>query len=571
MDMKVVLFLKAGGLAMLLLCALVGSASATELDVYLVAGQSNCDGRGDTNALTGRLEGWSGVQTNVLIHYTNPITRDPDDPTYETGWTNLMPGFAVRSNGESMPSERFGLELSFGKMMAASYPDRNLALIKVTRGGTTLYSDWNPDSNGFMWQTFTNKVTEALQELTDAGDTYNLKGMIWHQGESDIDRSSAEFTADLTHFLAEVRSFTGDPELPVVLGELTELYRDRTDDMTAVAATDPYTKLALATDLETNLVSPLYTHFDALSLLAYGRRYAALTQMTPTTSALVDNDKIVFFGDSITAKGVLENGYVTLFSDAVAAVYTNATIEVIGAGVSGDKMADLQARLDEDVLSYNPSVVVIYGGINDVWHWTRPDPQTGLAREGTTPEAFEAGLTNLIQRIEAAGARGIICTPTVISESVDPDDANYALLEEYATICRSVAAEADCQLIDLRMLFTDYLLLNNTDDAASGILTADTVHMNDTGNALLAEAFEDALGVTAERLKIGNVTFSMSGTQTIFGWNASADLTYTLQSRTNLMEGSWSNRVENIPGADGAISVTNRSDQPASFYRIIGN
>lgn len=557
------------GLSVLLVCGLVGAASAAEVDVYLVAGQSNCDGRGDTNDLTGRLEGWYAEQTNVLINYTNPRSKDPENPTYETGWTSLMPGFAVRDANETIPSERFGLELSFGKMMADSYPDRSIALIKVSRGGTTLYSDWNPDSNGFMWQTFTNKVTEALQELTDAGGSYDLKGMIWHQGESDIGQTSAAFTANLTNFLARVRSFVGKPELPIVVGELTALYQDRTDDMTAVAAADPYTEIASATNLLTNLVSPLYTHFDSLSLLVYGRRYAVLSQVLPTTSTLARDDTVVFFGDSITAKGVLENGFVTLFSSAVESAFPTAGIEVIGAGVSGDKIDDLQDRLDEDVLSYDPTIVVIYIGINDVWHWTKPDPSTGEAREGTTAEDYEAGLTNLISRIEAAGARAVICTPTVIGEQADPDDANYGMLEEFSTICRTVAAEYDCQLVDLRMLFTDYLLLNNTNDLSSGVLTADTVHMNDTGNALIADAFEDAFGVSGIP-EIGDITLSAAGSSAVFSWGASSVATYTLQVSTNLAEGSWSNLVD-IIGADGEISVTNAADNPQAYFRVEGN
>jgi lysophospholipase L1-like esterase len=560
---------KAGLLVVLQLGCLVGVSRAAEIDLYLVAGQSNCDGRADKNDLTGRLAGWAGEQTNVLINYTNPITKDPENPTYETGWTNLMPGFAVRSNGESMPSERYGPELSFGKMMADSFPNRNIALIKVTKGGTNVAADWNPDSNGFMWQTFTNKVTAAIQELTDAGDTYNLKGMIWHQGESDIDRTSAEFTTDLTNVLAAFRTFTGAPKLPIVIGELTDLYSARTADMHAVVNADSHTAIVSATNLLTNLVSPLYTHFDSLSQLALGRRYGALVQYFSTPSRLVENDRIIFFGDSITQKGVLANGYVTLFSDRVASTYPVGNIEVIGAGVSGNKMADLEARLDADVLSYNPTVVVIYTGINDVWHWTKPDPQTGLPREGTTAVNYEAGLSNLVQRIEATGARVVLCTPTVISEAVDPDDPNYVMLEEYSALTRSVAAEAGCQLVDLRSIFTDYLLLNNTTDAASGILTADTVHMNDAGNQLLADAFEDALLTRVP--EIGNVTMSMSGSAAVFSWDASPSANYTLQCSTNLVEGSWSNLIEDVSGTDGLMSLTNTTDGPVSYFRIRGN
>jgi len=43
-------------------------------------------------------------------------------------------------------------------------------------------------------------------------------------------------------------------------------------------------------------------------------------------------------------------------------------VEVIGAGISGNKVPDLQRRLERDVLKKKPTVVFIYIGINDVWH-----------------------------------------------------------------------------------------------------------------------------------------------------------------------------------------------------------
>ncbi|MDF7809091.1 sialate O-acetylesterase [Pontiellaceae bacterium B12219] len=464
------------------------------VDVYLIAGQSNADGRGTTNDLTGRLAGWAGEQTNAPAYYANPINGDPINPSYLTGWTNLMPGFSVApgyTNG--LPSPTFGPGISFGKMMADSDPNQEIALIKVTKGGSNLYSNWSPAGNGLMWQTFTNHVTVAMQQLADAGKTATIRGLIWHQGESDISRTSAEYTADLTNFLAAVRSFTGNANLPIVMGELSDTYSARTADMNAVAALDPNTLIASSDGLATQDG----THFNPVSQLRLGRRFAATLQAPPATSALVDNDTLVFFGDSITAAGTDPDGYITLFAADVAAAYPSGGIQVIGAGVGGNKVSNLVARLDADVLSHNPTIVVIYIGINDVWHWTKPDPVTGLPREGTTTENFHAGLLDLVQRVEVTGARAVLCTPTVISEAADPNDPNYVMLEEFSAICRTVAQQTGSQLVDLRSIFTDYNLLNNTADAASGILTADTVHMNAAGNQLIAATLVDAFNVTA--------------------------------------------------------------------------
>ena len=52
--------------------------------------------------------------------------------------------------------------------------------------------------------------------------------------------------------------------------------------------------------------------------------------------------------------------------------------------------------------------MVIYIGINDVWHGEN-DPA-----KGTTKEKFAAGLKDIIKQIQDAGAKVILCTPSVI-------------------------------------------------------------------------------------------------------------------------------------------------------------
>jgi lysophospholipase L1-like esterase len=44
-------------------------------------------------------------------------------------------------------------------------------------------------------------------------------------------------------------------------------------------------------------------------------------------------------------------------------------VEIVNAGISGNKVTDLGSRLDKDVIQRHPFTVVIYIGINDVWHW----------------------------------------------------------------------------------------------------------------------------------------------------------------------------------------------------------
>ncbi len=206
------------------------------------------------------------------------------------------------------------------------------------------------------------------------------------------------------------------------------------------------------------------------------------------------NDRIVFLGDSITAMGAKENGYVTLTSQAIKQAFPDLGIEVVGAGISGNKVPNCQARLDRDVLQEDPTVVVIYIGINDVWHWTNPS-MVAKGRKGTTPGKFDSGLRDMIAKINGVGARVLLCTPSVIGEKPDGTNPSDKMLDEYADISRKVARETGSQLLDLRKAFIDYLKAHNPENAERGILTRDGVHMNAAGNRFLSAHILGALNV----------------------------------------------------------------------------
>jgi lysophospholipase L1-like esterase len=201
----------------------------------------------------------------------------------------------------------------------------------------------------------------------------------------------------------------------------------------------------------------------------------------PEASPLKKGEKIIFLGDSITAGGVSAKGYVTVIKNTLNEKYKDLGIEIIGAGISGNKVPNLQSRLEKDVLAKKPTLVVIYIGINDVWHGEN-DPA-----KGTPADKFESGLKEIIGKIKEGGARVVLCTPTVIGEKKAGVNKLDSKLDEYSDISRKVAKDTGSQLCDLRKAFADYLAKNNPEDKEKGILTSDRVHLNDAGNKLVAE------------------------------------------------------------------------------------
>lgn len=215
-------------------------------------------------------------------------------------------------------------------------------------------------------------------------------------------------------------------------------------------------------------------------------------------------ERIVFLGDSITQAGDKPGGYVDIVRKVVEGSFPNAGVEVIGAGISGNKVPDLEKRLERDVLSKKPSTVIVYIGINDVWHSIRD--------QGTPKEVFETGLRSLADRIRATGARVILCTPSVIGEKSVGTNQLDAMLDQYAGVTRSVAADMKTGLIDLRKAFGEHLAVANSSQSEAGVLTSDGVHLNPEGNRFVAERMLEALGVSRHLRHIVLFKFKESST-----------------------------------------------------------
>ena len=190
--------------------------------------------------------------------------------------------------------------------------------------------------------------------------------------------------------------------------------------------------------------------------------------------------KVVFFGDSITQAGVQPGGYIRLMDSLVALDKKSADYELIGAGIGGDKIYDLYLRMEEDVLKKQPDIVVIYVGVNDVWHKSSSGTGTDYNKFGRFYEA-------VVAKLQAAGIKVIICTPAVIGERTDHSNPQDGDLNFYSQWIRSFAAKKSIPLVDLRNLFIQYNLANNPENKESGILTRDRVHLTPAGNNLVAK------------------------------------------------------------------------------------
>ncbi|MFZ1330451.1 MAG: GDSL-type esterase/lipase family protein, partial [Chitinophagaceae bacterium] len=125
--------------------------------------------------------------------------------------------------------------------------------------------------------------------------------------------------------------------------------------------------------------------------------------------------------------------------------------------------------------------VVIYVGVNDVWHKT-------LLGTGTDADKFEKFYQAIIKKLKDKNIKVILCTPAVVGEKSDMSNPLDGDLNRYSNIIRDLAKKNELPLVDLRKKFLDYLKDNNPENKEKDILTYDRVHMNNKGNQFLADA-----------------------------------------------------------------------------------
>ena len=285
--------------ALLALSVLPSIADAQiTFDVYIIAGQSNTDGRGAVRDLSAAQ--LANVQNDAIITYLNPgsereravPTSNPNDLDVGTnGFRYLVPGgFSVARTNSRELSDTFGPELSFGASIAeATGTNNQIAIIKVSRGGTNLRNDWRVNSTvdsgpdgpeGFLYRALLEEVNDRLADLRADGSTANIKGFVWHQGESDS--GSNQYVERYIEFVESVRDEFGE-NIPFVVGEisrdvddyanfnanLNQLVADSANNISGVPSN---IFLVSSLGLETPSNDPI--HFSANGQLELGQRFA---------------------------------------------------------------------------------------------------------------------------------------------------------------------------------------------------------------------------------------------------------------------------------------------------------
>ncbi len=222
-----------------------------DFELYILAGQSNMAGRGEvTDAYK------TAGNANVLM-----LNK-------EGKWVQ-----AAHPLHFDKPTAGVGPGLEFGVQMAKANPKAKIGLIPVAVGGSPIES-WLP---GALDQaTGTHPYDDAVARIKLAMQTGVVKGIIWHQGESNSGRPAqvAKYLEQLKELITRFRTLVGNENLPFVAGELGRYatFGNINAEINKLPEALPNTAVATTENL---IHKGDNLHFDSASADELGRRYAA--------------------------------------------------------------------------------------------------------------------------------------------------------------------------------------------------------------------------------------------------------------------------------------------------------
>ncbi len=205
--------------------------------------------------------------------------------------------------------------------------------------------------------------------------------------------------------------------------------------------------------------------------------------------------KLVLFGDSITAYGDEPHGWVRILRRKLAGELGRSDITIVNAGQGGDVVQDLHRRFFWRKWR-QLDVVVLCIGINDARR------SAGLGFADLDLQEYRKGLDALVTKLQGVGAAVVVASPIVCGEQMRGRNALDAIVDAYARTAGEVAEQRKAPFLDLRSIFFDRLSSVNVSDRNLGVLTYDGLHLNEAGNALMAEAVLGKLRALAPTEKL---------------------------------------------------------------------
>jgi hypothetical protein len=198
--------------------------------VFILAGQSNMDGRGDASKLSKEEMKLLGNASQKIHFVYKGTVGEGNAIEYEGALDFTNPWGFVKQKFRI--EKCFGPELFFGIELVKNHPKQDYLFIKRSQGGTSLYGAWNPnwsvekasffneEDKPKLYRDFIDLVDSELAKLQP--DSYQIIGMLWVQGETDSNTSNGPIAADtyqenLENLINSIRDHYNIADLPFLI------------------------------------------------------------------------------------------------------------------------------------------------------------------------------------------------------------------------------------------------------------------------------------------------------------------------------------------------------------------
>jgi lysophospholipase L1-like esterase len=218
---------------------------------------------------------------------------------------------------------------------------------------------------------------------------------------------------------------------------------------------------------------------------------AGVACVHPHPAAPPGVERVVFVGDSLVNRSDRDHELLGLVRRDLAQTHPGVALDLVNAGVNGDCIADIRARLAQDVLALRPAAVVLY------WDSDAADAEEAgeaAGRSRAIRAAYERDLSAVLARLREATPDVVVCGPTLLGERPHGRNPKDHVLDAYAEINRRIAHANHASWIDTRQAAFRWLRDNADErDRAAGRLTEDGEHLNAAGTKLVAAEMAAAL------------------------------------------------------------------------------
>lgn len=245
---------------------------STVYELWLVAGQSNTDGRVPMSSSDAPDWIHDGLIDGVKVWNGSEIVD------YDLG-NNGQDG-----NGSSWTVNASENNFSWIHITTKLLADtgKQILICQVTEGGTSITElenyrgTWSTNYDNklypeipYLLEDLKNRYLALIAYLDNNNMSYSLKGILWHQGESDY--TSLVYYSLFSGLIADIRSWTGRPTLPIIYGTIPhasgQYGEDVETDQLQIASEDAN---AYCRDNSTLTLLDAY-HFDSLSTQLFGQ------------------------------------------------------------------------------------------------------------------------------------------------------------------------------------------------------------------------------------------------------------------------------------------------------------